>query len=513
MGSAVGDYVHLTYAGYVEKRGAKKTPYFATYGAVMTRRTTQLKQWIEKQDSPIRKQLEAETQNIVRMLAESKNKAETMAMSQLTNPITEGVLSDIFEALKEENLFKRIDKYAALEGGLLEATGFQMGKAAYIQNADVRGKTISLINQALAQIQMDTENILSGQKKSLNSINKQIQNIKIKQEQLITQLEGFNYLNAGKNKQTAKAVNQLFKNLRAAINRTGVKDLKDTINLTEMLKNIVEGIEMSNATSIYVGSIAEAVTKVAADRLQRVGKYYIGKTLIEGAERAPRGLVTTNFSSEFTNLQDLLKTKTEKNQFGEHFIMSSTSSQTKVDVNIEVLEGEDAKLSVKNYSEKTVNDFGFGFASGDFLSLIQNENKNNLINHFLNLNSIPSHHTLDTSREAINDYVRQLTITKLITGYRTVVGEKNLSMDSANIFVFFNSTNYTVKFYSMSDLLNSVLFVNSRYKELKIPPQDLFISAQEGKTRYSDSAQRITDILRKLRVTVSYHMSKGELPK
>lgn len=30
--SAIGDYVHLTYTGYVEKQGAKRTPYFDNYG-------------------------------------------------------------------------------------------------------------------------------------------------------------------------------------------------------------------------------------------------------------------------------------------------------------------------------------------------------------------------------------------------------------------------------------------------------------------------------------------------
>ena len=80
-------------------------------------------------------------------------------------------------------------------------------------------------------------------------------------------------------------------------------------------------------------------------------------------------------------------------------------------------------------------------------------------------------------------------------------------MAEANVFVVFNSGDYTVKFYNMKDVLDGI-FAKKRYESLYIP--QYFYKAN---LRTKDYTTRISNILRQLDVRVSYTLKEEEYAK
>ena len=111
------------------------------------------------------------------------------------------------------------------------------------------------------------------------------------------------------------------------------------------------------------------------------------------------------------------------------------------------------------------------------------------------------------SVEEINNFIRKLTIAKLITGYRTVTGESGGTMAEANVFAVFNSDTYTVKIYNMKDVLNGV-FNGGRYQKMVIPSY-----FYKNNIKTANYTTRISNIIKQLNVSVSYTLKEEEYAK
>ena len=81
-------------------------------------------------------------------------------------------------------------------------------------------------------------------------------------------------------------------------------------------------------------------------------------------------------------------------------------------------------------------------------------------------------------------------------------------MENANIFTVFNSSDYTVKYYDMSDVLAG-LIRNNRYQDIKIPQYFYNSNIKNA----ADYRMRISNLIQRLNVGVSYTLKEEDYTK
>ena len=223
---------------------------------------------------------------------------------------------------------------------------------------------------------------------------------------------------------------------------------------------------------------------------------------MEGMLGSARGLYTSNFIPD-ANYEALINARYQQDKrFGNLYVKTADNVQDKVDVSITLEDGENINLSVKNYSLRKGRKFSF--ISANALGLIQNENDDNFINHFYNLNGIAGLQN-SKDRKDINILMKKILLAKLIAGYNTQTGNGN--MKEANYFVVIDNKNYTVKIYSMSKLLKA-LFNNNKYNKIQLPTN--LISANKWQPNIST---RLNNIMKTMAFQVNANITENELSK
>lgn len=506
--SAIGDYIHLSYSGYVLQKGAKKTPYFRTYKRALMAREDAFNAWKDSQTSSILKQLEKEIQKNVDLL-NSINKQNIDSTSKEQQEMAYALLDDMFE---ESPKYLTVDKIQAAAAGALTANAYRWGTniGKKTNKTDIQTSVIyninnqiqSYLNQNLDNINKEINNILKGDLTSLEKINSSVEATKISIQNFINKMN--NQLKVATDSSQKKfeiQINKIFNKLIKAIQNND--KLSTNENILNILNNIASGIKMGTQEKQYKGDMFEILIGLTGTKMSALAGYEIEKSVVSGMEASKRG-INTHYFKQGIDWNSVLQNDTFEKPYGD-FIISASSVPNKVDIKIELKSGEHAYISAKNYSQKSIEG-GFHNYTQSFLTLIQNENHENLINHFLNLNAIKST-SLEDSRVSMNDFIRRLTIAKLITGYNTVTGSNGESMDEANIFAVFNSDTGKVSFYNMKDILNGI-FSQGKYKNMYIPTA--LFNANQKQSNYST---RINNILRCLNVRVSYSFNNTELPK
>ena len=122
--SAIGDYVHLTYEGYVERKGADREPFFKYCGSALAIREKHFNQWIDKQFSPIKEELEQELQKNLSLLKSFKDNKGNISMVE-ENEIAIALIEDLWNEL--ETKYLTVDKIAATSSGLIDSASFFSG--------------------------------------------------------------------------------------------------------------------------------------------------------------------------------------------------------------------------------------------------------------------------------------------------------------------------------------------------------------------------------------------------
>ena len=512
MESAIGDYIHLSYAGYVKgpEQGSGRSPFFSNYGKSLYTKQRRFENWVNKQNSPITKTLEQETQKTLNILKNFKEKKSNgQKISDTEQLYIDTLLNDIWNHLDSKYL--RIDKHAAVAAGLINSGAFYVGsytgegggsqnkQSVAINNINMQIQ--NLLNNTLFSVTDSISNIL-GKEKSIKNIQTAVQKTQINIDNFINQLQNqgksFNSLDF---QESSAILNQMFNELTIAIKNT--KEL-DSIDIEGTLNMLLESLNAGMAANQYKGDISEALVAVMAERLAAVAGSNVQKAFVSGQERSARGINRSYFTSDI-NWESALGSKKFKQPFGD-FIVSADAVQDKVDIKVELSTGRHAYISAKNYSMKSL-ERGVTNRSASFLTLIQNENDNDFINHYLNLNALRSL-SLQSNRDAINQLLKKIIIAKLITGYNTTTGLNGQTMENANVFSVFNSTNYTVKYYDMGDVLQGI-FKSGRYQNIKIPEYFYSINIKSMK----DAEDRITKIMRRLNVSTSYTLHEEDYAK
>ena len=514
--SAIGDYVHLTYEGYVERKGADREPFFKYCGSALAIREKHFNQWIDKQFSPIKRELEQELQKNLLLLKSFKDNKGNISMVE-ENEIATALIEDLWSEL--ETKYLTVDKIAATSSGLIDSASFFSGTNTGKNGANtfrqqmtvgnINTQIQNLLNDTLDTINKEIFSILSKDDLETKKINDAILKTRNKLNSFILNLnQKMKVIDMSSQKNTFNILQKIFKDLQKELEKN--EELNTSINLVNKLNKLAYGLTRGVTENQYKGDISEALIAVIARRMSGIALKESNKTIssvvVSGQERSSRGIDRNKFMPGLNWENILVDKESFKRPFGE-FILSADSVQDKVDIKIELEGGEHAYISAKNYSAKSLKD-GVANKSASFLSLIQNENGNNLINHYLNLNAVNGgRDTLERNAEAYNNFIRKITIAKLITGYSTIIGLNNQTMSVANMFAVFDSTNYTVNLYDMKDVLNGI-FSGNRYQSMKIPEKFFRenVSASTPKAR-------IENLLRQINISVAYTLQESEYAK
>lgn len=428
--------------------------------------------------------------------------------------VTMALLNDLWNEL--DTKYFTVDRIAAAASGLMNSSGFGSGLNIGKNGANTAAQkaTVSNINQ---QIQNLLDATLSGITNSINQVlNKDTTNAEeISKVVAQTQMNIDNFMNnlnsnfkvldTSTQKQTLLQLESMFGELKNAIQSDSL--LNQSVQIEKIINDLATGLSGGLAANQYKGDIFESLIAVTGQRLAGVAMKNFDTTikngLVTGQSRSARGIVRANFSSE-VDWEKALSAKSFKQPFGDKFIVSADAVQDKVDVVIELNDGNNAYISAKNYNLKSLQK-GVKNTSASFLTLIQNENQNNIVNHYLNLNAVTGkgRHSLNAAAAEVNNLMRKIAIAKLITGYNTVTGVGQ-TMQAANVFAVLNSDTYEVKLYNMKDVLEGI-FSQKRYEKMYIPSYfyKTNIKAPIFQTR-------LNNIIKQLNVSVSYTLREEE---
>lgn len=513
--SAIGDYVHLTFAGYVKEKGEDRGPFFKYCGSALAIREKHFNQWIDKQFSPIKKELEQELQKNLSLLKSFKDNKGNISMVE-ENEIAMALIEDLWNELEIKYL--TVDKIAATSSGLIDSASFFSGTNVGKNGANtfrqqmtvgnINTQIQNLLNNTLDTINKEIFSILSKDDLETKKINDAILKTRNKLNSFILNLsQKMKVIDTSSQKNTFNILQKIFKDLQEELEKN--EELNTSINLMNKLNKLAYGLTRGITENQFKGDMAEALIAITARRMSGIALKESNKTIssamVSGQERSSRGIDTNNFIPGL-DWEKIADKESFKRPFGE-FIVSADAVQDKVDIKIELEGGEHTYISAKNYSAKSLKD-GVTNKSASFLSLIQNENGNNLINHYLNLNAVNGGRaTLKRNADAYNNFIRKITIAKLITGYSTIVGLNSQTMSVANVFAVFDSTNYTVNLYDMKDVLNGI-FSGNKYQSMYIP-QYFFRDNVSAPT----PQRRIENLLRKINISVAYTLRESEYAK
>lgn len=519
--SAIGDYIHLTYEGYANgpKEGSGKPPFVKGVGAVISSHERIFNQDVNKMKSRIIQQLQEQMNKDLSLL----NTFQMANKGKVDYPELNELIEDFLKDLDEEltNKWFQIDLVAAASNGLLSSAGFFAGRA---KTKKTRGKdftayqqaVIQNVNQNIEEILISTvaeiENVLNNQGLPADKVQRNINSTKGKIQTFIKNLQNNIRTIDPSNKTAQKRIKQLFDNLSNMVLNAGDKQNADVVAIINtLLAGISMGIEGKGS---YKGDMGEAITAVIAKRLAATAGLGIENVMTVGTSgRSQRGILTSNFTKD-VNWNEILGEDIGKYEYGDYVLTTSGTQADKVDIEITLKNNEHASISVKNYSPKSLAR-GIRNESANLLMLLQNENNDDFINHFLNLSALKEYRE-DKNRIAAYNLIRKIVIAKLITGYNTMTSGSGDVMTTANIFAVYNAQGKTlangtkgasVQLYDMKDVLTNI-FKNDRYNNLNIP--QFFYNAN---IKQNDYTTRITNIMKQLAVKVSYTLKEEDYAK
>lgn len=218
--------------------------------------------------------------------------------------------------------------------------------------------------------------------------------------------------------------------------------------------------------SIIQGELGELSAAFAGAKMQGIGanelKKFIEEAMIGDKNKTSSGYWQADFSSTFVNLAKLGETKGwEHHSDNGGYVKAIMPTQNKIDIQIETPEGKKT-LSVKNYNLKNRSTIS-AMTGVSFLTLIQNENQDNFINHYFNItaehpapddNEVP----LMQIRDRIHSLMKQIILINALTGLnisKTALDGMKSNQDVAKYFVINDSSKSgKFKIFTMSELLN-----------------------------------------------------------
>ena len=191
-----------------------------------------------------------------------------------------------------------------------------------------------------------------------------------------------------------KRVDAEFRTIQQIISRKNFnQEVSKQINA--LIQSFIENVGLVQNLSGYSGKVGEVITRIAGAALLDTAKNATDQAIAEvvGEEKSARGLLLGKYSgisTQFVNSEQLKRQGYETVAQG-RFITTVKQADEKVDVKIQLKDANNnikngLYASVKNFNTNTIK--AIKFQSANLLSLLSNENYNNIVNHYLNLNTI-----------------------------------------------------------------------------------------------------------------------------
>lgn len=467
MGSLIGDYVHLTKQGYFNKTGRNVGPYFDGFEESFKARQDYFNAWLKLTEGEEQKSYRENLRISVEEQLGILKDASSLRSKNISNQkhIT-ALLNDIADIMRDKYL--KVDLIAAAagyenkevvsQGGALSEEGFRRSinkgvdgkrkpkKRTRIQKQNIQ-RISSRINDFLKDIYNNYKDLNGA---SYEDIRKGTTKLNEIFNQIIKDLSSVNKSN--------DELNQSKKNIQERIQLLLKRSRTKNKNVLKELLTITSSLYEGLSSKQFIGEFGEAVVEVAAKRATDLAT----STAQTGMQTSIRRVNLANFIPE---ARDTLRSKfnektdvvSEDGMFVGQF---KEGLQDKVDVSITYKSGFNEKISVKTYRGDSFRSFG-GTSASDMLQLIQNENDEDFINHYLNL-AVRRKKTNELKR--IEFLLKRIMAAKLIAGYNYSTFSMNNSilkqnsMESATSFMWIDFSadkGNMVHFFSINDLLNA----------------------------------------------------------
>lgn len=472
---AIGDYIHWSRAGYKDKDGHQEGPYLDGAQTAIDNRNDILNRWIIQQGKKNEaKVLEKEIDKILQQLQGFQEKSAHAGggVELHEDAAAQALAADMLRVLPEK--YVRMDLVEAFALGTLN-------KAAYhTATTNIKGSGSELQQVEYKQVKNQIENFLNSYIKNIedtinsletevykNDISTYINKIKNATDGFLTQVGTMQ-----KNKSTftkefhtyEKEIKKMYKQLEQIIAKA---DPNSSTKLMSLCKSLANGLSAGIGANNSIGDIGEAIARLAGEKIGLTLKKEIEDVKTLGTDSSSRGLSTSHFSDK-VQVQSLTHSKSNK-KIGDFYLTSDSSKQDLVDVQIEFKTGKTMNLSVKTRKSSKSNVFKIEFEVANILELLQNENHEDFVNHFFNLNAIQGLQN-QKERKNINILTRKLILAKLIAGYnRTVVGGQQLPAD---YFVIIDDKKFKAHVIPMRRLLQHIFEGSGQgalYNKVRLP--------------------------------------------
>lgn len=254
------------------------------------------------------------------------------------------------------------------------------------------------------------------------------------------------------------------------------KEFWDEFNKLLGMGQSVTGLEIGEAFELFATNAGlqlanfakEEVEEEIASQIANVTKY--GNSAPHNSYSGYGTMYVTGakYKKNFKKRNNIKTTK----DFGDFITTIDIPTQNKVDMTITLKDGEDLNFSLKNYNLNYADAKKNGMitlVSGTpLLSLIQNENDNDFINHYLNI-SLPhlatkgaTTYEMDTYAKAkeYDTVMRELILLKAATGDNVYKWNEDSqtfgTIGTANVFMVNDNSKGRIKIISMQSLLEKV---------------------------------------------------------
>lgn len=449
--SAIGNYIHRSLQGY-RAEGGDSPPYFNTATEAYKKKKAEINRQIKMEQ--IDKDLENQAKELENMLNEFLHQNSSFDAA---------LKSEYKQQLQEFN-----DTVLMTEYPQYVAKYFLQVESKSIDNKKLTTK-IDEINMNTNKPGIEIDRI----SKKLELINRNIKAATKKGR-------------IGKNsiEELKKQYNDLqtmFNDIQTKLqeNNPGIKSLnkKKNMEFFTQLNLLINKVEFSNELNYARGKTLELFVPFIVNHINQTVKNKIAFTISkqQGGKdsKSLPGLSQANFAQNI-DLTQVIGTKAGKTIEDKNakFIASiKIPTEEKVDFYLAV-GGKDIGFSAKNYAVNSPDFSGISLVTGQsLLTLLQNENDENFVNHYLTLIQPLDTEDVQNGQQRIkthqfwyNKLVYQLILLKALTGYNVLKydTDKNnlITTDTAQFLIINDSAagkNNNIKVLSTKRLINKIL--------------------------------------------------------
>lgn len=437
--SAIGDYIHLTARGYINSKYSHKsenyTPiYYQEAHSVIKNREALLDNFLKSRHTQLIESVNRQLNDMLQMFQRKK-----VDLSKEEQILQESIMQDLLVRLNDEftgvtlNL-QKLEKGPQLLGRLKQIKLKETSLPSYTVLISKIEHAFQIINSALDQYKgkesLKIQNILAN----IQASELAFKNLKMEVESTLRQGEKSQGLS------DAALVRYRKEILLRPENFSTFTSIIDTIN------SVIQSLKVSS-NSLLSAAIGEEFVNLAMEQLYGTAINALGDTLISSTRTANNTKKSGYDLSYFTNNTNWSKVleNTSYTIENNNFIatMKSDIVKDKADITITSKKNNTLGIQVKNYPEYIASEYGLKMIDGaPFLALVQNENNDNFVNHYLNLRA--RHNTtkiadpqsyvarLIPEQQNISRVMSKLIMIKAATG-KGVVGGANIATE---VFVY-----------------------------------------------------------------------------